>query len=336
MKKYYKYILLGLVSLFSHLCFISAENFKCTVDKYEVEYNSSGEIVAVYKDGEKDPAYNGNVKYNSVISPKSASECPNVDGLSVFAGYNPESGYYFDVSYDYPEEEQSASSCAEFHNEQSCNSGVSSTGKYGCAWNKKYNFCSPNGLAYLSCGSGNSDAHDIPVFLPRITSYAIAILKTVTPVILIIMSMVQIIKAIASQNEDEMKKARSALVKKLIAATLIFFVTTIVQFVIKKAADDDEVGSASQCLSCFVNNDCNGSMYYVDGYGNCYYLSSKYTATDCKTDIGVKPRGWVEAADDSSSDDSSGGSAHGGGDLGGDSLNNSSSGGSSHGGGAVK
>lgn len=208
-----------------------------------------------------------------------------------------------------------AESCIDFKEPDYCNLGIGKDGsRFGCAWNDKYNFCSPNGLAYLACGEGDSAAHDIPQFLPRITSYAIAILKTVTPVILIIMSMVQIIKAIASQNEDEMKKARSALVKKLIAATLIFFVTTIVQFVIKKAADGSEFASVNNCLSCFVNNDCDGALYFVDGYGNCYDVDSK-SQVDCDTTIGVKPRGWVEAAGDSSSDDSSGGSPHGGVDF---------------------
>lgn len=186
-----------------------------------------------------------------------------------------------------------ATSCAGFKKKKYCIAGIGKDGaRFGCAWNDKYDFCSANGLAYLSCGIGDTDAHDIPVFAPRITSYGITILKTVTPVILIIMSMLQMIKAISSQSEDEIKKAKSSLVKKLIVATLIFFVTTIVQFIIKQAADDSEVGSANQCLSCFVNNDCNGSTYFVDGYGYCYYLSdrSKPVATtngNCQTDIGV-------------------------------------------------
>ena len=213
-------------------------------------------------------------------------------------------------------------SCAGFISKELCTSGeTANAGKFGCAWNDKYEFCSPTGLAYLSCGGDakdthdGTDAYDIPVFLPRITSYAVTLLKTVTPVILIIMSMIQLIKAISSQNEDEMKKARSALVKKLIAATLIFFVTTIVQFVIKQVADSDEVGSASQCLSCFVNNDCSGVMYYTDGYGNCYNVESK-SQVDCNTYIGVKQIGTVEDVDNSSSgDNSSRGSSHSGGNF---------------------
>ena len=75
----------------------------------------------------------------------------------------------------------------------------------------------------MSCGSGNTNAHDIPEMVPRLVSYFIVILKTATPIILIIMGMVQIIKAIASSNEDEIKKSKSSLIKKLIAAVLVFF-----------------------------------------------------------------------------------------------------------------
>ena len=95
--------------------------------------------------------------------------------------------------------------------------------------------------------------------------------------------MFQLIKAITSQKEDEMKKARGALIKKLIAAVLIFFTVSIVQFVIKIAADNSETGSLENCLECFLNNDCDGSMYYTDGYGKCYNVSNGDTI-DCPVD----------------------------------------------------
>ena len=45
-----------------------------------------------------------------------------------------------------------ANSCIDFNNENDCNLGLGENGsRYGCAWNDKYNFCSPNGFAYLSC-----------------------------------------------------------------------------------------------------------------------------------------------------------------------------------------
>lgn len=183
--------------------------------------------------------------------------------------------------------------CTGFKSEKDCNAGKTAEyGNFGCAWNKKYNFCSPTGLVYLSCGDpseADENAYDLPVIVPRLVSYFIIILKTVTPIVLIIMGMIQIIKAIASSNDDEMNKAKSSLIKKLISAVLIFFSISIVQFVIDQVADDSEDGSVSSCMSCFINNDCNGAMYYTDGYGKCYYLSGG-VYENCKTDIGSKKK----------------------------------------------
>ena len=169
-------------------------------------------------------------------------------------------------------------------NKKACIIGqTKNAGNFGCAWNEQYQFCSPTGLSYLSCGSKDSIAYDIPVMVPRLTSYAITALKTITPVILIIIGMFQLIKAISSQNEDEMKKARSALIKKLIAAAMIFFLVAIVQFIVKQVADKSEQSSTEACFDCFINNNCSNAMYYTDGYGKCYAVSSN-SQIDCPVD----------------------------------------------------
>ena len=191
-----------------------------------------------------------------------------------------------DEESEYPD----VDNCAGFKTEEKCKVGITAkNGNYGCVWNDDYTdlndkgkgFCSPSGLLYLSCGSGDSIAYDIPVMVPRLTSYAITALKTVTPVILIIMGMFQLIKSITSQNEDEMKKAKSSLVKKVIASVIIFFMVSIVQFVVSKVADTKEQESLSSCLSCFLNNDCGKNYYYTDGYGNCYNISNNKKREHC-------------------------------------------------------
>lgn len=137
-----------------------------------------------------------------------------------------------------------------------------------CAYNKDYKFCSANGLAYLKCG----DSYDIPEIVPRLTSVAVTLLKTAVPLILIIVSIIQLVKSITANKEDDMKKAQSALIKKIIIAVIAYFVITIVQFVmLKVASDDTEKSNVTSCLSCFLNGtDKCGNMYYKDGYGYCY------------------------------------------------------------------
>ena len=87
------------------------------------------------------------------------------------------------------------SSCASFSgNKTDCIIGRTKDGKkFGCAWNSEYEFCSVTGLVYLYCGTGDEVAYDIPKILPKLTSYLILSLKTVTPTILIVIGMLQII-----------------------------------------------------------------------------------------------------------------------------------------------
>ncbi len=157
--------------------------------------------------------------------------------------------------------------------ETSCNVSYPDceTSKYANIYvkNEKYKFCSPNGLAYLSCG----DAKDIPEIVPTLTSYAVTILKIATPLILIIISIIQLVKAITSSKEDDIKKAQNSLIKRIIAAAIVFFVVTIVQFVMLKVASDDEKGNLSSCLSCFLNGtDKCTSLYYVDSNGSQCFI----------------------------------------------------------------
>ena len=106
--------------------------------------------------------------------------------------------------------------------------------------------------------------------------------------------MFQLIKAISSQNEDEMKKARSALIKKLIAAAMIFFLVAILQFIVKQVADKSEQSSTEACFDCFINNNCTNAMYYTDystdGSAKCYKVScDKDKIEDCEIDCPVDP-----------------------------------------------
>ena len=146
-----------------------------------------------------------------------------------------------------------------------------------CTWNEKYNFCSTTGLLYTQCG----DSYDIPIAAPEIISLAINFLKILTPIILIIISIISLVKATAASSEDEIKKAQGRLVKRFIAAIMVFVVISIVQFVINKVADDSEKDSISACLSCLLNNDCDGTAYYRIDDETCVYYENNQVMPSC-------------------------------------------------------
>ena len=61
------------------------------------------------------------------------------------------------------------------------------------------------------------------------------------------------VKATASQKEDEMKKAQTIFIKRLIAGLLVFFVVAIVQFVFGLLTKAGFGGGFTDCLNTFVN-----------------------------------------------------------------------------------
>ena len=144
---------------------------------------------------------------------------------------------------------------------------------FSCVWNetKSGGYCNTDNLQYLQCGG----AFDIPHQVPGLTSFFINFLKIMTPIILIVLSIITLVKAIVASKEDEIKKATSTLKRRLIAAAMVFFVVYIVQFVIMKVAKTSEAEDISSCLDCFINHNCEDNKYYktrVDGEYKCYYL----------------------------------------------------------------
>lgn len=57
------------------------------------------------------------------------------------------------------------------------------------------------------------------------------IIRYIVPVLVILLGIIDFMKAIASGNDDEMKKAGAKFVKRLIAATLIFLVPFLLEFI---------------------------------------------------------------------------------------------------------
>lgn len=87
--------------------------------------------------------------------------------------------------------------------------------------------------------------------IAHITHYIILIIQILTPVILVIMGSIDLIKGITSQKEDEIKKGQQIFIKRLISGALVFFVIAIVKLLISLAAGNNS-GSIFSCVDKFV------------------------------------------------------------------------------------
>lgn len=130
-------------------------------------------------------------------------------------------------------------------------------------------------LNYVSCGSSNG----IPRPVPQLTTIAYTVLLVVTPIVLIIFSILTLVKSMASGNADEITKTKGKLIKKIIITVIIFLSSALVQFVIiKVASNSSDKSSVSKCLRCFIaysEGNCP-----VSSTGNNVYTGSKKSSNE--------------------------------------------------------
>ena len=103
---------------------------------------------------------------------------------------------------------------------------------------------------------------EIPVQLTSIVSTVVTLIKVGVPIILVVLGMIDMGKAVASQKEDEIKKGQKILLSRCIAAGIVFFVVAIVQLllnVISTSVGDntDDKSSAWYCVCRLVGGDDN-------------------------------------------------------------------------------
>lgn len=119
-------------------------------------------------------------------------------------------------------------------------------------------------LDMITCGTlGEFDS-----MIPAFTSLVINAFKIIIPILLIVFGMIDLGKAVMSNDEKEMKGAQGKFIKRIIYAVIIFFIVAIVQLVfglLNNASDssdseNDSTGSISECIDCFVNgpDSCTG------------------------------------------------------------------------------
>lgn len=98
----------------------------------------------------------------------------------------------------------------------------------------------------VRCG----DAY-FPLALATLSRNIIEFIQIMTPTIIIIVGMVELVRAIMAGDEKKMDEVKPSLIKKIIAGVMIFLVLAIVKFafgIVNDTADDN----ALKCMSIFI------------------------------------------------------------------------------------
>ena len=111
-------------------------------------------------------------------------------------------------------------------------------------------------LDILTCTIGSQPIHDTDL-LVQIVALVVTLLKIAIPIILVIFGMIDLAKAVMSNDEKEMKGAQTKLIKRVIYAIAVFLVFSIVQLLVGVLGESTTGDSnVSGCLNCFINKSC--------------------------------------------------------------------------------
>lgn len=108
---------------------------------------------------------------------------------------------------------------------------------------------------YVSCGTGM--IKNIPAVLPKMTSGIYNVLMVAVPVILVIFGVIDLVKGISSQKEDEIKKGREAFMKRTIIGVITFLIVMLTKVFINILASSnfDRIRIIG-CIDCVISNKC--------------------------------------------------------------------------------
>ena len=104
-------------------------------------------------------------------------------------------------------------------------------------------------LLDVTCGS-----FQIPAVIPNLVGYLILGIQIFIPIVLIVLGMLDMGKAVLSNDEKTMKESQGRLIKRIVYAVVIFLIVAIVKLVIGvvASAGATDSGTITKCIDAFV------------------------------------------------------------------------------------
>ena len=111
-------------------------------------------------------------------------------------------------------------------------------------------------LEVLKCSIGSFNFTSDTLLIPTITVLVVNVIKIAVPIMINIFGMLDLAKAVVSNDEKEMKGAQTKLMKRAIYAVLVFLVISIVQLLFGALASTGgtDKTTISGCITCFTSD----------------------------------------------------------------------------------
>lgn len=99
---------------------------------------------------------------------------------------------------------------------------------------------------------------EVPYVAAQITQTVYMILQIATPIIIILLGMIDLLKAVMAQKEDEIKKSQQTFVRRLLIGAAVFLVFVLVKVIIGFVQPQNDNPNMWNCVDCFISGEnCN-------------------------------------------------------------------------------
>lgn len=96
----------------------------------------------------------------------------------------------------------------------------------------------------------------VPYIAAQITSTVFDILKIATPVIIVIFGMLDLVKSVVAQKDDEIDAGKKKLLQRALIGASVFLVFVFVELLIGLIKPVNENVDMWNCVNCFINDEC--------------------------------------------------------------------------------
>jgi len=130
-----------------------------------------------------------------------------------------------------------------------------------------------NATNTVSCGG----VENIPAGLPKFISNIINLIKIATPILLIVMGMLDFFKSMTANDDKAVNEGKTKFIKRTVSGVLVFLIVSIVQLVFNAIGTND-TNTMATCINLFVNGEtplttcmknshekCSNACYNVAG-----------------------------------------------------------------------
>lgn len=107
----------------------------------------------------------------------------------------------------------------------------------------------------VSCGDGL--INNLPKIVITLCNTLYTVVMVVIPIILVFLGIIDLMRGMMSQKEDEIKKGRDGFIKRTVMGLVIFLVVIVVKIIVSFLDSGTNSNKIINCVDCIISGECD-------------------------------------------------------------------------------